>query len=482
MEINLKFIEQYIYNKYLKGIVSISKNHEKYVMEEDILKLKLTDDEKKYIRKILFDKDIEIRQEPITKKDRSPLVRDNNYGEVKYTEYDKNDKPVYAVLEYDKIGNLIYSDFTKLDEFLDTYIKNNYRCKRKDDDTYEVSIQLNKILKLKLCEKELEHVFEYLNQRNIQVRGYSPNFDSEFINYTYIRRFNSIPFPERIDGYKVEENIELYHKTKDIKLRNEIAEQTMRLVPFVSYNYAMLFDYDINELNSYGYEALLNAIEKFNPKVNYKFSTYAVKCIRGKILSGMKLDKYNARGDTLVIWNKRFYDAKKLYCKDHGYNIYEIDDLEYMDEILSFMYDLGQITYEEQIESIKQLLMFSHVISIDEKLADNDDLDNNLDDDYVADNQFESDYLMYNDEDDFENEELQKILSEQLDEVLDTLTEREQKILRFRFGLDDGRSRTLEEVAVIFNVTRERIRQIEARALRKLRHPSRSRQLRTWLD
>ena len=74
------------------------------------------------------------------------------------------------------------------------------------------------------------------------------------------------------------------------------------------------------------------------------------------------------------------------------------------------------------------------------------------------------------------------LLKEQLIEVLGTLTEREQKVLRLRFGLDDGRARTLEEVGKEFNVTRERIRQIEAKALRKLRHPSRSRKLKDYLD
>ena len=74
------------------------------------------------------------------------------------------------------------------------------------------------------------------------------------------------------------------------------------------------------------------------------------------------------------------------------------------------------------------------------------------------------------------------MLKEQLDEVLDTLTEREQKVLRLRLGMNDGRARTLEEVGKEFDVTRERIRQIEAKALRKLRHPSRSRKLRDYLD
>ena len=76
----------------------------------------------------------------------------------------------------------------------------------------------------------------------------------------------------------------------------------------------------------------------------------------------------------------------------------------------------------------------------------------------------------------------QTILREQLSEVLDTLTEREQKVLKLRFGLEDGRARTLEEVGKEFDVTRERIRQIEAKALRKLRHPSRSKKLKDYLD
>ena len=74
------------------------------------------------------------------------------------------------------------------------------------------------------------------------------------------------------------------------------------------------------------------------------------------------------------------------------------------------------------------------------------------------------------------------LLKEQLDEVLDTLTEREQKVLRLRFGMNDGRARPIEDVGREFDVTRERIRQIEAKALRKLRHPSRSRKLRDYLD
>ncbi|HBI51245.1 MAG TPA: RNA polymerase sigma factor RpoD, partial [Ruminococcaceae bacterium] len=76
----------------------------------------------------------------------------------------------------------------------------------------------------------------------------------------------------------------------------------------------------------------------------------------------------------------------------------------------------------------------------------------------------------------------QMLLKEQLDDVLGTLTEREGKVLRLRFGLDDGRQRTLEEVGKEFNVTRERIRQIEAKALRKLRHPSRSKKLKDFLE
>lgn len=82
----------------------------------------------------------------------------------------------------------------------------------------------------------------------------------------------------------------------------------------------------------------------------------------------------------------------------------------------------------------------------------------------------------------FRQRQLHRHLKEQLDEVLDTLTEREQKVLRLRFGMNDGRARTLEEVGREFDVTRERIRQIEAKALRKLRHPSRSRKLRDYLD
>ena len=122
------------------------------------------------------------------------------------------------------------------------------------------------------------------------------------------------------------------------------------------------------------------------------------------------------------------------------------------------------------VERVREIMKVSlDPVSLETPIGEEDD--SHLGD-FIQDNQVEvpADAATYT------------LLKEQLMEVLDTLTEREQKVLRLRFGLDDGRPRTLEEVGREFNVTRERIRQIESKALRKLRHPSRSRKLKDYLD
>ena len=187
---------------------------------------------------------------------------------------------------------------------------------------------------------------------------------------------------------------------------------------------------------------------------------------------------------SLTVGKKTYADVEEeiIECKKQADEIAK-EFLELMDkdaeafEPLSKAYGLPKSTPEEiaaeldmPVERVREILKISQEpVSLETPIGEEEDshLGDFIQDDNVP---VPADAAAFT------------LLREQLNEVLDTLTEREQKVLKLRFGLDDGRARTLEEVGREFNVTRERIRQIEAKALRKLRHPSRSRKLKDYLD
>ena len=147
-------------------------------------------------------------------------------------------------------------------------------------------------------------------------------------------------------------------------------------------------------------------------------------------------------------------------------------------EILNYFH--GEILSPEQLDQIYDFLENHHVDVL--RMDDDEDMEPELFEDGEEEDSHLGDFIQDDHVQVPVDAATYTLLHEQLMEVLDTLTEREQKVLRLRFGLDDGRPRTLEEVGRQFNVTRERIRQIEAKALRKLRHPSRSKKLKDYLD
>ena len=267
----------------------------------------------------------------------------------------------------------------------------------------------------------------------------------------YLKEIGKVPL------LSAEEEIELAKKMEqgDENAKKRLAEANLRLVVSIAKRYVgrgMLFLDLIQEGNL----GLIKAVEKFDYRKGYKFSTYATWWIRQAITRAIADQARTIRIPVHMVEtiNKLIRVSRQL--------LQELGREPTPEEIAEEM--------DMPVDRVRESLKISQEpVSLETPIGEEEDshLGDFIQDDNVP---VPADAAAFT------------LLKEQLVEVLGTLTEREQKVLRLRFGLYDGRARTLEEVGKEFNVTRERIRQIEAKALRKLRHPSRSRKLKDYLD
>ncbi len=346
------------------------------------------------------------------------------------------------ILEYQEISDffrdmeLNADQFEKILDFLETHNIDVLRISGDEDDDVDMDIILSD-------EEDIE-----VEKIDLSVPD---GVSIEDPVRMYLKEIGKVPL------LSAEEEIELAKRMElgDADAKKRLAEANLRLVVSIAKRYVgrgMLFLDLIQEGNL----GLIKAVEKFDYRKGYKFSTYATWWIRQAITRAIADQARTIRIPVHMVEtiNKLIRVSRQL--------LQELGREPTPEEIAEEM--------NMPVDRVREILKISQEpVSLETPIGEEEDshLGDFIQDDNVP---VPSDAAAFT------------LLKEQLVEVLGTLTEREQKVLRLRFGLDDGRARTLEEVGKEFNVTRERIRQIEAKALRKLRHPSRSRKLKDYLE
>lgn len=258
-----------------------------------------------------------------------------------------------------------------------------------------------------------------------------------------------------------EDNIKLikeYKKTKDINIRNKIIVNNLSLIKKYAYKYSLKSSLEFGDLINEGVFGMIRAIENFDVNNNNEFSTYAVYWIKQSITRAIQEKGYIIR--LPVHLHEKIKEIIGLENKLHikGLNIDKEEICKNFNISIDKYYELKKLNNT-----------FLHLTSLNTVVGE--------------DEESELIEFIFTDEDEsLEDYIIKKELKEEIDMTLSTLTSREEEIIRQRFGLDDGERKTLEQIGKKYGVTRERIRQIEVKALKKLRHPIRSKKFQVYIS
>ena len=319
------------------------------------------------------------------------------------------------------------------------------------EDLEQLGIEITNDLDIDIDSEILEMEGEFRNADEEEISSVPEGISVEDHVRMYLKEIGKVPL------LSMEEEVELATKMVDgdETAKSRLVEANLRLVVSIAKRYVgrgMLFLDLIQEGNL----GLIKAVEKFDYTKGYKFSTYATWWIRQAITRAIADQARTIRIPVHMVEtiNKLMRIQRQL--------IQELGREPQLEELSKEM--------NMPIDKVKEIMKIAQEpVSLETPIGEEEDshLGDFIPDDETPAPADEAAFIL---------------LKEQLDSVLTTLTPREEKVLRLRFGLDDGRARTLEEVGTEFGVTRERIRQIEAKALRKLRHPSRSKKLKDYIE
>ena len=321
------------------------------------------------------------------------------------------------------------------------------------------------ILDIDLDLEDLDKLYETIENQNIELVDDLSNVDLENVDFdmddknqgaddpvkVYLKEIGRIPL------LTAEEEIDLAMRINDndAAAKKRLAEANLRLVVSIAKRYVGRGMHFLDLIQE-GNLGLIKAVDKFDYTKGFKFSTYATWWIRQAITRAIADQARTIRIPVHMV--ETINKVKKVQSQLLHQNGHEPSADEIAAEI------------DMPVDKVREIMRVAQEpVSLETPIGEEED--SHL-----------GDFIPDNDAPAPADAASHTMLREQLSDVLSTLTPREAKVLKLRFGLEDGRSRTLEEVGKEFNVTRERIRQIEAKALRKLRHPSRSRKLKDYLD
>ena len=345
----------------------------------------------------------------------------------------------------------------EMDELYDLLVGDGYVIESYENDEFKIEDDKNdeNIENIENIETENIDMFE----EDVQLSKGELEMDTAIVQNIavddpvrmYLKEIGKVPL------LSAEEEIELAKRMEqgDEYAKKKLCEANLRLVVSIAKRYVgrgMLFLDLIQEGNI----GLIKAVDKFDWRKGYKFSTYATWWIRQAITSSIADQARTIRIPVHMVETiNKLMRIQRQLLQEYGRDVKPEEIAKEMD-----------LTVEKVREILK---IAQEPVSLETPIGEEEDshLGDFIEDDKIASPSDAATFSM---------------LKEQLMEVLGTLTDREQKVLKLRFGLEDGRARTLEEVGKEFDVTRERIRQIEAKALRKLRHPSRSKKLKDYLE